>query len=684
VKRITLKELTLQGFRSVKHHQTIKFPTHGMGLIRGPSGVGKSNLAYGLAFALDYCAKPATVLKTVEHDGVWGATATIDIDSAELVSRRGDSVNVVYNTNTVIGSTAQKKSKLTEILGVSPELVQFLTFRPQRSFGLFLSMNDDKKKDFLSSFLGIDNFEKVANNITKSIGGLESDVTDAVNQINICNGQIDLIKSGLSVEEYQTYTEELSNIEKEMLGLGQSIKLVYKDKTDLKAATEAKVKSLQYEFDQSSAQITKELAELETTFTHPLQQEISTLKASITKVEISEDDITKRYVLVGTSLNKAIESKNKRSTSAMSLQYFDDTIKQAKINIEDLRTHGVCVSCGEPLKDLDFQLEEMAIKLQKLLESREFIVELELKEDEQIESYKGTLKQIALTRQTDKLNQLRAELVRKEKELNTARTDYLKEKNLSAIKLRDDLIVSKESIKNEHAKLSIPLDEQERDIKRRYQTCKQKKDEILFKIDQFKRNMNILEALVSKLKGLQATKEQADTVLNLEKDIYSVVNRDSFPAYFFEEVLAEIATEINKIVANVPNTVGITFTFGDRVTAKGKVNKNITPIVYLNGIKMPFSELSGGQASVLELATDLAIREVIARRNGVKFGWMVLDEVFDGLGKADKDSLISLLRSTVASDTLVLLVDHAAESQEMFDLFIDVSMENGNSTYSGS
>ena len=177
------------------------------------------------------------------------------------------------------------------------------------------------------------------------------------------------------------------------------------------------------------------------------------------------------------------------------------------------------------------------------------------------------------------------------------------------------------------------------------------------------------------------TQDLADTKLKLsiELDINDVVAKDGFPAYYFEEVLEEIASEVNRLIQLIPNTSGLSFSFGDKVNKTGKVKKSITAMVYQMGVAISYTELSGGQRSVLELAADLAIREIISRRVGVRFNWMVLDEVFNGMGKKDRDSLMEFLTNAMGSDTLVLLVDHSVEYQDAFQAVIEVKSLNGGS-----
>ena len=83
------------------------------------------------------------------------------------------------------------------------------------------------------------------------------------------------------------------------------------------------------------------------------------------------------------------------------------------------------------------------------------------------------------------------------------------------------------------------------------------------------------------------------------------------------------------------------------------------------------------QTSV-ELAVDLAMGDVISRRRGTYPGWLILDESFDGLGGASKESCIEML-SAFAQDRLILVVDHDASFQGLFHQVIEIESVDGKS-----
>ena len=147
----------------------------------------------------------------------------------------------------------------------------------------------------------------------------------------------------------------------------------------------------------------------------------------------------------------------------------------------------------------------------------------------------------------------------------------------------------------------------------------------------------------------------------------------------FDEILGEIGEETTRIVSSMPNTHSVSIAFASCTeTKKGSTRKAIAPVICKDGLQASLRSLSGGQQTTIELAADLAIGTVVARRTGRMPGWLALDEAFDGMGIPTKEICMEVLRR-YAKDRLVLVVDHATEIKEAFDSSIMVEMEGGNS-----
>jgi DNA repair exonuclease SbcCD ATPase subunit len=182
------------------------------------------------------------------------------------------------------------------------------------------------------------------------------------------------------------------------------------------------------------------------------------------------------------------------------------------------------------------------------------------------------------------------------------------------------------------------------------------------------------------LASLKAVEDAKNKVIDLdvawrrETEFIKAMGRTGFLGTIFDEILAEISDETNKILARVPNVSHVTVTFeSDLMTQKNVHKKVIVPAISVNGKRAPLeSGLSGGMLSSVELAVDLALGEVISRRSGVKVGWLVLDECFEGMGLEDKEGCMDILKQ-YSGDKLIIIVDHASEFKEQFDQVVEIA-----------
>jgi DNA repair exonuclease SbcCD ATPase subunit len=168
--------------------------------------------------------------------------------------------------------------------------------------------------------------------------------------------------------------------------------------------------------------------------------------------------------------------------------------------------------------------------------------------------------------------------------------------------------------------------------------------------------------------------------LDAERDFLHLIGREGFLGSIFDEVLEEIGAETNDVLASIANTRHCTLEFkSETMTQKGTVRREIVPVVTINGHKasLKFGP-SGGMLSAIELAVDLAVGAVISRRTGVCPGWLILDESFDGLGPVEKETCLEILQK-YAHDRLVIVVDHASETQGLFTQRITVEYSGGKS-----
>ncbi len=174
-------------------------------------------------------------------------------------------------------------------------------------------------------------------------------------------------------------------------------------------------------------------------------------------------------------------------------------------------------------------------------------------------------------------------------------------------------------------------------------------------------------------------------IASIEEDLrllryqQEILGRNGFLGSIFDEVLKEIESRTNDMLSAIPNVSEFTVSISSTSVSKaGTSKKTISKKLYKNGKEVGVKALSGGQQCSLELCTDLAVAETIRARHGSELGWISLDEAMDGLGIAEKQAALDIIRSKVKG--LVLIIDHSTEIKEGFEKIIEIEY-NGKESY---
>ncbi len=144
----------------------------------------------------------------------------------------------------------------------------------------------------------------------------------------------------------------------------------------------------------------------------------------------------------------------------------------------------------------------------------------------------------------------------------------------------------------------------------------------------------------------------------------------------------ELVTSLtNEYLSKIPNTSKITvFFLTEKENKKGTFKKVINLQAFSGGMERPFNSLSGGERASVNLAVDAAIGQIISERTGKTFGWMCLDEATDGMDATTKTESLQILKS-LATDKLILVVEHTSEVNSNLDGFISISKKNEDSSF---
>jgi len=250
--------------------------------------------------------------------------------------------------------------------------------------------------------------------------------------------------------------------------------------------------------------------------------------------------------------------------------------------------------------------------------------------------------------------------------------------NLAVIKNSQLVIEQEKNLLEEKQRLTQLVGQKKAPLDALKQTVAMAKSNLEMVSNQLNVSKRLQSQLETEAVQLKALVDQKG-VLEIAVDL---MGRNGFLGSIFDEVLVEIESRTNDMLALIPNVntfaIGISST---SVTKAGNAKKSISTVLYKDGKDISVKSLSGGQMCSLELCTDLAVRETICSRAGTNLGWLALDEAMDGLDVESKQAALNIVKSKV--NGLVLIIDHSTEIKEGFEKVVEVEFD-GRQSYVSS
>ncbi len=207
-----------------------------------------------------------------------------------------------------------------------------------------------------------------------------------------------------------------------------------------------------------------------------------------------------------------------------------------------------------------------------------------------------------------------------------------------------------------------------------------RKDQVLQRIGNFESSLQRL----TQLKQEQEKNSAILTKLDEEIEHYSVLaqtfSKDGIQALLIEEVIPEIESEANAILAKLTNNQSQIFVESLRDLKSGGVKETLDIKIADNiGIR-PYEMFSGGEAFRIDFALRIAISKLLARRAGTALQTLIIDE---GFGSQDEEGLARLMDALHAIQqdfSKVIIVSHLAEFKDNFPVHFVVEKGTGGST----
>lgn len=634
--RIHIRKITLQAFRAFKEKNSTKtLPKSGLIGIRGnspdgvSSGAGKSSLGLAITYALGYCPFPASAQQNWHTKTPMQVELELDTPQGPAVLKRGKEFSLTINEVTTQGSAKMVESELQKLIGIPTELLEALTYRQQQERGRFLKMTDGKKREFLSTLLGVNELEEqIAESIKKS-NDLQKEA-EALDKVTLALQSVLVEPKVLELKDTQMLKQEVSerlvNYNSELLKLDlfrENIKYI---------PPPNEAEQIKQKLDECNKRILT-LEAKEKTYKQEINLKCKEIRDQVFNLDLLNAQKTAH--LRNIQLLELENLKLSESKCNTCLRPWENA--EAKLLLNE-----------EKIRNLRREIEEIDAKQTS---KNSLILELNNLQNELTE-YKAPNLNVIREIKLELNKQLGFEL----KKILEAEKDY--ENKLLIEKNKVDLSLSEYN----SAKRALELIESENAATRLNWELVSKK---------YLKDKEAVESYrTQKSEKQQKAHEEFDYADSLRKYLTSL----------FNQVLDEISFEANEYLKGLSNTPTTTISFTTETqTEKNGVKQEIKPVLLKSGVQIDLkSGISGGQLESVELAIDLAIGKVIGERTGVRPGFIIFDESFSAHCATVKQSCLEILKRA-SEECLIFVIDHATEFKDYFDDFIDVYSENDES-----
>lgn len=692
-----LTSLGVEGFRVFAERSEISIPPSGLINIvgdregGGSSGSGKTSVLQAINFVLGTSSFAASRQQS------WLTKTPIQVDlglatedgSERLLLRRGKVTSATVNDVVVAKGSTEYNKWLEEYFGMDSKLLQVLTFRAQRAPALFMGLRPAEKRAFLGAVLGLEKFENLAKAIGEQISGLQKEeavkagviaqlpkpppVPAPMRDFAIGDERLDSESWSKRIDQLKACVDEARRSRDAAQVLGDT---AVKHVAEARAEREKALSALRAEKAAVLAAIKPPQAP---------KPDVSLQEERMTKLHEKQQNAMKLADGLSMQIQETTRLTEEARRRVVRDEARSETLRSQVASLEANR----CDTCGQPWHDqqrLEDLRAELAKTTQLLAQNQDLIVkyqadipgwQAQIQEAKQVAAKMEEGKKVCLAEvkkiQEAAVQQAAAETVeyrRAHKEASDhwdariADHDVALMTRVSTAQLRVSEYqeaIGKHSTEGAELLRRIATINDNMEMMRRHN---------VFVEAEVKRHHEFGEKLAKLADELVEIKAR----LAEKQDLQAAVR--AFMGAFSEEMLAEIGTEANAMLAALPNVTGVGLRFSTETLTEAGARQEIK-VVLTSGKNDDIdgdSQLSGGQMTSVELAVDRAVSKVLRRRHGGQRlpSWLIFDESFNGYDTQTREACLEFLRADVGEGQ-VFIVDHAAELREAFQSTIRVT-----------
>lgn len=706
---IKLKSLLLYNFLSFQGLHTIEFPENGLVFLKGicndntalSNGAGKSSLLEGIAYALGYGSSPATELKNWQSEDEFSVILLINYNGNELrISRSAGLYQVVYQD--VIYRSQGAKDLLKSLLYI-PECISFMTYRPQGVDGNFLSLNNNDKFEFLSNLLDMSKIEKAvlaAQNKNKALEdklqakNLELDYAERdkrAKEITVADLRANLVRYEVKKNELNQELEKKLKIDfrayfdqcnlsvqdgnkqdllQKQQALQLSLKLLEPEKLSKLSINAEKLNNRIDELNKALEWHQQEFAKTPDYSKEQWQADVDACDEKIKEYRFNVNVVIKNISGYESKIFKKLDYQDKRDKLLNKTCF---TCKRAWDGDVDL-----LANIEEELKYIiaaEFDLPSLKVQIKN---HENIILDLELQKNAFNKQYENKCTH------AKQIKDLILEIAREKDGVQMLSSSLESQYQKKQAQIEKDLQAVDNKIENlgldYECSYKVALAAHSSDIE--LLKGKVENNEFFIKEQRAQLSKIDLAEADKKIDNIKFDIAKITCDKQIEEEVINCLGKDNFSSLIFQDVLSSISNLANEFLRNIPNASSFLVTFEtEKMTQKGTIKKGVNLKIFQNGQERSYKMLSGGEKGAINFSIDIAISHVLSNRFGKAFSWIIYDEPFDAMDVFSKAESVEFLKK-IASDKLIILVEHNNEIAELFDKFITVKKENGFSAIS--
>lgn len=674
MKKIGIKFLELEGFRSFLDRSRIEFNNSGLTLISGKdlrtggsNGSGKSSILEAIYWTIGASPIPATELKNYNAKTI-STKLGLSIDGKDwVVEKTHKSLEIFVDGKPMDGLKSSMLERLQAELG-GIDIFESLSYRRQSDLGNFFYNQDSKIKSFFVKCLPeLSRLEEISDAaqskmtaIKTSISFLESTISDTEEKIKHLKSsdELDLLSQPLSSSIKSLGSEildlnlKITQKESEIINIDKQIQDI--SVAQLPESVSAKISSFENNLKSLELNINNHISNL------------NLKRRELVGAMNSKSDKCNDITLAISEFTRKLCSVDEKEQE---IKDIDSDIVNIKKKIEHVSSN-TCYTCNQKWPDSQNAIDGLSSDILKL-EAAKVSIQKDINDiKSQVPEHESLTASFALLR--SELEQDRSSLSDIDGEINSNKMKIsgMKIKVANSIEELKKSHVGESTakllgLKNEHSQYISSLKSEINSRMNEISSLKDRLNQIQKEKSDYSYLKNTLDDLQLKLKAEQGR-------LMIEEDVFNVTGKRGVLGLYFEVLVKEIEQEANELVSKIPNTSDITIEISTKKETKSGTKKNaINTKIYKGAGEISFRSLSGGQQATLSLCVDLAMTKALKRRVNVSPSWVALDEAMDGMDNESKSSAIELI-SNFLPESLVLVIDHSTEIKEAFNNTIEV------------